>query len=395
MRGIDAVESICGVTPVGYRAPWFSITRDSLWAHDTLRELGFRYDSSLYDSPRIPNRIQPIPARPYRLGDDPDALWEVPIAVWRKGRMVLPLGGGAYWRALPSVGALARAREPQPPVDLPGPLLPPVRVRRRRSARRPPAGRESPGALPRDAEAHLEEHPPTPDPRRGFARRPRDSGSFPSARSSTWSPMTPTQRYFDKHARASDRLYARRRTTTFLRGGPQRGRELAASVVAQHPAPDVLDLGCGSGRVAEAVLDAGAASYVGIDFSPPMLALARRRLDGRPAVELLEGDFLDLEPTRTFDVVLALGLFDYLADPTRAAAWMHEHCSSTLLASFTKWDWVKGPPRHVYYRVGHSCPIFDYTEAGAEELLAAAGFAHVELLDRGPRGFFVSASRAS
>jgi polysaccharide deacetylase family protein (PEP-CTERM system associated) len=101
-RAVEVVERICGVKPVGYRAPWFSITQDSLWAPDILRDLGFRYDSSLYDSFRIPRRIQPVPARPYRLvgGDQP--LWEFPIAVWRRGKVVLPLGGGAYWRLLPS-----------------------------------------------------------------------------------------------------------------------------------------------------------------------------------------------------------------------------------------------------------------------------------------------------
>jgi polysaccharide deacetylase family protein (PEP-CTERM system associated) len=102
VRCVEAVERICGVIPVGYRAPWFSITQDSLWAHDILRDLGFRYDSSLYDSPWIPRRIRPIPARPWRIGDHGDALWEFPIAVWRRGSVVLPLGGGAYWRALPS-----------------------------------------------------------------------------------------------------------------------------------------------------------------------------------------------------------------------------------------------------------------------------------------------------
>jgi polysaccharide deacetylase family protein (PEP-CTERM system associated) len=102
-RSVDVIERICGVTPVGYRAPWFSITQDSLWAHDILRDLGFKYDSSLYDSPRIPRRIRPIPARPYPIGDDVDPLWEFPIAAWRRGKIVLPLGGGAYWRALPSI----------------------------------------------------------------------------------------------------------------------------------------------------------------------------------------------------------------------------------------------------------------------------------------------------
>ena len=100
LRCVETIQRVAGVTPLGYRAPWFSITRDSLWAHDVLRELGFRYDSSLFDSPRIPNRITPVPAHPFRIDDG--ELWEFPVASWRRGRLVLPLGGGAYWRIVPS-----------------------------------------------------------------------------------------------------------------------------------------------------------------------------------------------------------------------------------------------------------------------------------------------------
>jgi SAM-dependent methyltransferase len=139
------------------------------------------------------------------------------------------------------------------------------------------------------------------------------------------------------------------------------------------------------------VIEAGAASYVGIDLSPHMLALAGKRLDRFAAVELLEGDFLDIDITRTFDVVLALGLFDYLAEPARAAEWMRVRCSATLLASFTRWDWVKGPIRHFHYELLHRCPIHDYTEQGVEALLMAAGFSDVEFVSRGRRGFFVKA----
>jgi polysaccharide deacetylase family protein (PEP-CTERM system associated) len=104
VRGLETVTDICGETPIGYRAPWFSITRGSFWARDVLLELGFRYDSSLYDSPRIPRRMRPIPSHPFRLGGDAgDGLWELPIAVARWGRAVLPLGGGQYWRYLPAV----------------------------------------------------------------------------------------------------------------------------------------------------------------------------------------------------------------------------------------------------------------------------------------------------
>jgi len=102
-RCVDVIGRVTGVRPFGYRAPWFSITPESLWVHDVLRELGFRYDSSLYDSPLLRRRIRPIPTSPFRVGDARgDGLWEFPVAVLRVGRAVLPMGGGSYWRALPS-----------------------------------------------------------------------------------------------------------------------------------------------------------------------------------------------------------------------------------------------------------------------------------------------------
>jgi ubiquinone/menaquinone biosynthesis C-methylase UbiE len=140
--------------------------------------------------------------------------------------------------------------------------------------------------------------------------------------------MTPTRRYFERRAEAFDRLYTRQSAgTRLLRVGPRRSRDLAVSVVARHEAPSVLDVGCGPGRVGEAVVEAGAASYVGVDFSPHMLRLAQARLAGLESVQLIESDFFDLELPEKFDVVLALGLFDYLDDPARAAAWMRAHCA--------------------------------------------------------------------
>jgi polysaccharide deacetylase family protein (PEP-CTERM system associated) len=100
---LELLEDVSGQRPLGYRAPAFSINRDTPWAFDVLAELGLEYDSSLHDSPRIPRRVQPI---------DPDAhvlavaggrqLWEFPVATWRvRGRSV-PIGGGGYWRFMPT-----------------------------------------------------------------------------------------------------------------------------------------------------------------------------------------------------------------------------------------------------------------------------------------------------
>jgi polysaccharide deacetylase family protein (PEP-CTERM system associated) len=97
-RGLEAVEAATGVRATGFRAPAFSITRDTPWAYEVLAEAGFEYDSSQYDSPRIPRRIASIPRTPYRLRLESGAeLWELPVAAAR-----VPVGGGAYWRVFPA-----------------------------------------------------------------------------------------------------------------------------------------------------------------------------------------------------------------------------------------------------------------------------------------------------
>src|SRR6059058_5180009 len=93
-----------------------------------------------------------------------------------------------------------------------------------------------------------------------------------------------------------------------LRPGLFRRRELAVQTTRSYATPSVLDVGCGSGRIGEFVLEAGAASYLGIDFSEPMIELARQRLARfEDPVELVCGDFLEVPIDGRFDVVLALG----------------------------------------------------------------------------------------
>ena len=98
---VELVESLAGRRPVGYRAPAFSITRETVWAYDVLADLGFAYDSSQYDTPRLPRRLAAIPSEPYRLEVDGTSLLEFPVAVGRWRGRPIPVGGGSYWRVLP------------------------------------------------------------------------------------------------------------------------------------------------------------------------------------------------------------------------------------------------------------------------------------------------------
>jgi peptidoglycan-N-acetylglucosamine deacetylase len=98
-RACETIERLAGRRPLAYRAPAFSINRRTPWAYEVLAGLGFRCDSSQYDSPRVPDRISPVPAEPFRLDlGDGRSLWELPVPAWHG----IPIGGGSYWRILPA-----------------------------------------------------------------------------------------------------------------------------------------------------------------------------------------------------------------------------------------------------------------------------------------------------
>lgn len=91
----------------------------------------------------------------------------------------------------------------------------------------------------------------------------------------------------------------------------------------------VLDLGVGSGLVAEAVLKAfPRVDLVGVDLSEPMLELARNRL-GRfgPRVQLIQHDLARLDALTlqqaAFRVVFSVQTLHHLSDSEKAAALAH------------------------------------------------------------------------
>jgi len=84
---------------MGFRAPSFSITRDTLWAVDVLVRNGIRYDSSVFPIGFHPDYGMPdAPLSIHYLGD---SLIEVPLSCAEfLGRRV-PCSGGGYFRLLP------------------------------------------------------------------------------------------------------------------------------------------------------------------------------------------------------------------------------------------------------------------------------------------------------
>ncbi|MCA9242229.1 MAG: DUF3473 domain-containing protein [Planctomycetales bacterium] len=81
----------------GYRAPSFSITRDTYWALGILRDLGFRYDSSIYPVRHPDYGIPDFPTSPTQT----EGIWEVPMSRVNLFGMRVPVSGGGYFRLYP------------------------------------------------------------------------------------------------------------------------------------------------------------------------------------------------------------------------------------------------------------------------------------------------------
>jgi polysaccharide deacetylase family protein (PEP-CTERM system associated) len=104
-RSKALLEDISGTGVYGYRAPTYSITKDSLWALDILIEEGFLYDSSIFpiyhDTYGIPdsNRFYHVMKRPF------GTITEFPLSTFQFGiggfKYRMPVAGGGYLRLFP------------------------------------------------------------------------------------------------------------------------------------------------------------------------------------------------------------------------------------------------------------------------------------------------------
>jgi SAM-dependent methyltransferase len=200
--------------------------------------------------------------------------------------------------------------------------------------------------------------------------------------------------HFRKKAFSFDHLYDEEHALQrALRPGLFNRREFALEVARAYEAPRVLDVGGGSGRLGELFLDQGASRYVDVDLSDSMLALARERLARfGDKVTLIQGDFLETPIPGSYDLILAMGYFDYIenapAHVERISALLGP--GGSVVASFPRWTWTKGPIRKLRYEVINNCPIFDYTRDGLVRLFT--GYTNVEIRP-GKSGFLLRATK--
>ncbi len=194
--------------------------------------------------------------------------------------------------------------------------------------------------------------------------------------------------YFTGAAVSFDSLYAEEEANAFTRFMNRQFRRdiyerflLSVNHVQKFNLDSVLDVGCGSGRYDVALAELGVKRILGLDVSEGMIALAKRLAAGSHssgALEFVCSDFMEFKSPGTFQVVLAMGLFDYVKDPLPVLARMGSLASHSVIASFPSISWYRTPIRKVRYFFKR-CPVYFYERPQIEEFGKKLGFAQTDI----------------
>ncbi len=210
---------------------------------------------------------------------------------------------------------------------------------------------------------------------------------------------TKLKNYFEKGARDFDAIYAgkRNRLSAFLdrllRWDMMARFEETMKECGDIAGLEVLDVGCGSGRYTVELAKRGA-NVTGIDCAPRMLQIAREMAleKGVPAsCRFIEGDFLSVEFGKSFSITVAIGFFDYTADPLPYLLKMGGITDGKLIAAFPRfWTW-RAPLRKMRLMF-KGCPVYFYTKKRLVGLLEKSGW-HLTRMKKIGKLHFVVAQR--
>jgi len=196
------------------------------------------------------------------------------------------------------------------------------------------------------------------------------------------------KRRFIKEAKSFDSLYDTgsmnpviRFINRWLRKDIYERYLLTIDHVNKYLPKSILDVGCGSGRYGHILVKCGIKKYVGIDFSPHMIELAKESTK-----EKIKGvdiqwkciDFKNYQNDELFDTIIAMGYFDYVKDTREILLRMKSLVRHSIVASFPSVSFLRNTIRKVRY-IFKKCPVYFYDERIILFLAKDIGFSKVEV----------------
>jgi len=195
--------------------------------------------------------------------------------------------------------------------------------------------------------------------------------------------------YFDRSGQLFDSLYSEEKVGALMRTVNRLFRSdvyMRYFLTMEHlktvAAKTVLDAGIGGAKYAEGYVGCGVEMVTGVDISSTMLEFAREHVQSIPGHEKMFRFILsDIDHFKTderFDVVVAMGFFDYVTDTLGTLKRLREFCSHSVIASFPSTSFWRTPIRKIRYRL-KKCPVYFFKGDQILDLSRQAGFTSCDL----------------
>jgi polysaccharide deacetylase family protein (PEP-CTERM system associated) len=102
-ESVKILEDVSGQKIYGFRAPTFSVVKETLWSFRIMQKLGLVYDSSVYPIWHDRYGIPDAPRFSYKvLENNGESLTEFPMSTIKFMGKNIPFGGGGYLRIYPN-----------------------------------------------------------------------------------------------------------------------------------------------------------------------------------------------------------------------------------------------------------------------------------------------------
>jgi SAM-dependent methyltransferase len=198
--------------------------------------------------------------------------------------------------------------------------------------------------------------------------------------------------YFHERAGRFAAFYSSEPVARVLGRGPLFDRlRLAVDLAVQIEASSVLDVGCGSGPLFAPLASKGI-RVTGIDPAEAMVTLARRSAVDFPGyVEVRQSSWEDLDDVDAYDLAVALGVFDYVAEPAELLRRMGR-AAPNAVGSFPT-PGLRTNLRKVRYGA-RGVGVHGYTSADFSRMADAAGMTVARVTPLGRAGHVVHFRRA-